>query len=84
MPTAVAPLDPVTTTKVSPELDISQMNPDADGDGKISKMEREIYNALKKADVDGSGTIGIKEVGPSMPPFPFSPPRRRPRIPAHI
>ena len=85
MSAAVAPF-PHEPTKASAELDISQMNPDADGDGKISKMEREIYNALKKADVDGSGSIGVKEVGPPIyapAPPPFSP-YSRPCIPAHM
>jgi len=44
------------------ELDISQMNPDADGDGNVTLMEREIYNALKAADVDNSGSIGVGEL----------------------
>ena len=52
------------------ELDISTMNPDADGDGHISKMEREIFNALKAADVDDSGSIGVKEVRAPSPPSP--------------
>jgi hypothetical protein len=38
------------------------MNPDADGDGQVSPLEMEIYRAIKAADVDGSGTIGVGEL----------------------
>ena len=41
-----------TTTKPSSEIDVNALDPDADGDGNISLLEREIYNALKAADID--------------------------------
>ena len=44
------------------ELNISALNPDADGDGNVSPLEMEIYKALKAADIDGSGSIGTGEL----------------------
>ena len=44
------------------EIDLKSLNPDADGDGKITQQERDIYNALKAADIDGSGSIGLVEL----------------------
>ena len=44
------------------ELDVSKLDPDADGDGNISPLEKEIYAALKAADIDGSGSIGVGEL----------------------
>ena len=41
------------------ELDLKALNPDADGDGHVTEQEKEIYAALKAADVDGTGTIGL-------------------------
>ena len=51
-----------TNKKASAELDVSALNPDADGDGNVSPLEREIYQALKAADIDGSGSIGVGEL----------------------
>ena len=56
-----------TITEVKPnvgggDLDISKLDPDADGDGKVTALEKEIYAALKAADIDGSGTIGTGEL----------------------
>ena len=52
---------------LSPDcLDISKLDPDADGDGKVSPVEKEIYAALKAADVDGSGSISIGELYASI------------------
>ena len=47
---------------VKTELDVSALDPDADGDGKVSPLEKEIFHALKAADLDGSGTIGVGEL----------------------
>jgi hypothetical protein len=47
---------------VPPEIDLKSLNPDADGDGKVSQQEKEIYAALKAADIDGSGSIGQAEL----------------------
>ena len=47
-------------------LDISKLNPDADGDGKVSPTEKEIYAALMAADVDGSGSISVSELYASI------------------
>ena len=44
------------------EIDLKSLNPDADGDGKVSQQEKEIYAALKAADIDGSGSIGQAEL----------------------
>ena len=56
----------VTTTtapaKAGSELEISALDPDADGDGNVSPLEMEIYKALKAADIDGSGSIGVGEL----------------------
>ena len=46
------------------ELDISKLHPDR----YSSELEQEIYCALKAADVDDSGSIGMKEV--RQPPCP--------------
>ena len=43
-------------------LHLSDLNPDADGDGKISAFEKEVYNMFKEADVDGSGALSMREV----------------------
>ena len=44
------------------ELDLKALTPDADGDGHVTVQEKEIYAALKAADVDGTGTIGLVEL----------------------
>ena len=44
------------------ELQLSDLDPDADGDGKVSSLEKEIYAALKAADIDGTGSIGMGEL----------------------
>lgn len=48
--------------KAGCELEISALDPDADGDGNVSPLEMEIYKALKAADIDGSGSIGVGEL----------------------
>ena len=50
------------TTRSGAELNISALNPDADGDGNVSPLEMEIYKSLKAADIDGSGSIGTGEL----------------------
>ena len=44
------------------ELDLKALNPDADGDGHVTEQEKEIYAALKAADIDGTGSIGLVEL----------------------
>jgi hypothetical protein len=44
------------------ELALSELNPDMDGDGNVSKFEKEVYDMLIAADADGSGTLRMREV----------------------
>ena len=41
---------------------ISTLNPDTDGDGKVEKWELEVFERIRAADADGSGSISVKEV----------------------
>ena len=41
---------------------ITSLNPDSDGDGKVEKWEVEVYNRIKDADADKSGSISVKEL----------------------
>ena len=43
-------------------IPIGEINPDFDGDGKISTLEREIFSKLVAADVDKSGYISSNEL----------------------
>ena len=43
-------------------IPISSLNPDSDGDGKVEKWEVEVYNRIKDADADRSGSINVKEL----------------------
>ena len=44
------------------ELLLSDLNPDFDGDGRISAFEKEVYDMFKAADKDGSGALNMREV----------------------
>lgn len=57
------------STKTHPEtplktkgIPIKEIDPDFDGDGKISTLEREIFSKLVAADVDKSGYISSNEL----------------------
>lgn len=43
-------------------IPISTLNPDTDGDGKVEKWEVEVFNRIKDADADNSGSISVKEL----------------------
>ena len=43
-------------------IPISSLNPDVDGDGKIEKWEQEVFERIKAADADQSGSIDVKEL----------------------
>ena len=43
-------------------IPISSLNPDRDGDGKIEKWEQEVFDRIKAADADQSGSISVKEL----------------------
>ena len=43
-------------------IPITTLNPDSDGDGKVEKWEVEVYNRIKEADADNSGSISVKEL----------------------
>ena len=43
-------------------IPISSLNPDSDGDGKVEKWELEVFDRIKDADADGSGSINVKEL----------------------
>ena len=42
-------------------LDLRKLDPDVNGDGKISASEKLIYGLLKAADVDGDGKLSVSE-----------------------
>ena len=44
------------------EILISDLDPDLDGDGRLTRFEKEVFELFKGADVDGSGSINLKEV----------------------
>ena len=43
-------------------LDLRKLDPDVNGDGKISASEKRIYGLLKAADVDGDGKLSVSEM----------------------
>jgi len=56
----------VNDVQQSGSIPIKSLNPDADGDGKVERWEVEVFNRIKDADADASGSISVKEVcGPS-------------------
>jgi len=47
--------------RMAGQIPIDSLNPDCDGDGKVEPWEREVFERIKKADVDQSNTIDVKE-----------------------
>ena len=43
-------------------IDLDKLNPDTDGDGKVSDAEVKIYNLLRAQDTDGDGKLTIGEL----------------------
>jgi len=43
-------------------ISITSLNPDSDGDGKVEKWEVEVFERIKDADADESGSISVKEL----------------------
>ena len=43
-------------------IPISALNPDSDGNGIVAKWELEVYERIKRADADSSGSIKTKEL----------------------
>jgi len=43
-------------------IPISTLNPDTDGDGKVEKWEVDVFERIKSADEDKSGSINVKEL----------------------
>ena len=43
-------------------LDLRKLDPDINGDGKISSEEKTIYKMLMDADTDGDGKLNVSEV----------------------
>jgi Ca2+-binding EF-hand superfamily protein len=43
-------------------ISITTLDPDTDGDGKVEKWEIEVFDRIKAADADQSGTISAKEL----------------------
>jgi hypothetical protein len=43
-------------------IPINTLNPDSDGDGKVEKWEAEVFDRIKDADADKSGSISVKEL----------------------
>lgn len=43
-------------------IPISSLNPDTDGDGKVEPWEIDVFERIKDADADGSGSISVKEL----------------------
>ena len=52
----------VNEVQQSGSIPIKALNPDADGDGKVERWEVEVFNRIKDADADASGSISVKEV----------------------
>ena len=44
------------------ELLLADLNPDFDGDGRVSAFEQEVFEMFKAADRDGSGALNMREV----------------------
>jgi len=55
---AVRPKTPGTSNGIP----IMDLNPDTDGDGHVEPWETECYQQIKAADMDGSGSISVKEL----------------------
>ena len=43
-------------------IPIKRLDPDLDGDGKVEPWEKDVYDRLKAADVDDSGSVSAKEL----------------------
>ena len=43
-------------------IDLNVLNPDRDGDGRVSKFEDEVYNRLKSLDKDRDGILSAQEL----------------------
>ena len=43
-------------------IPIAALNPDSDGDGKVEPWEVDVFNRIKAADADSSGSISVKEL----------------------
>ena len=43
-------------------IDLDKLNPDTDGDGKLSDAEVKIYNLLRAQDTDGDGKLNLGEL----------------------
>ena len=43
-------------------IPIFALNPDSDGDGKVERWEVDVFNRIKEADADASGSISVKEL----------------------
>jgi len=43
-------------------IPITLLNPDTDGDGRVQKWEVEVFERIKEADADKSGSIDVKEL----------------------
>ena len=43
-------------------ISIKSLDPDMDGNGKVDAFELDMYKRIKSADVDGSGSISVKEL----------------------
>ena len=43
-------------------LDLEKLNPDVDGDGKVSASELKIYNLLRAQDTSGDGKLTVAEL----------------------
>ena len=42
-------------------ISIADLDPDVDGDGVITQYEKEVHQLFVKADVDGSGSLNVRE-----------------------
>ena len=58
-------------------LDLRKLDPDINGDGKISSEEKTIYKMLMDADTDGDGKLNVSEVRRAPQPSALCE-RRRP------
>ena len=43
-------------------IDLNRLNPDVNGDGKVSASEARIYSLLRKQDTSGDGKLTIGEL----------------------
>ena len=43
-------------------IDLDKLNPDTDGDGKVSASELKIYNLLRAQDTSGDGKLTVAEL----------------------